>query len=190
MPLSQKTYTQFSIGPVQLGPSIQEGEINTPSLLLGPRPAIPILRVPPTLLQSPVISGDPRIPAILTLNPGVYGGSPQPVLSYQWIRNGIPIPGEINLTYTTVAGDNALDIYVEVYAQSQLGNLTTNTNIITPVLYENIEIQEAEIYVVSSPTVINLISVSEVQVYYISGMRQLNTVEVNLFEIYIITEEV
>ena len=45
-------------------------------------------RVAPALLSAPYLSGDGRIGAILTTDPGLWSGTPAPSLALNWQRDG------------------------------------------------------------------------------------------------------
>lgn len=73
----------------------------------------------PVPLTLPVITGDNEIPNTLTATPGTWTGAP--TLAYQWIRNGVDIPGETGLTYDTEAADNGAVITVREYDSTGTG---------------------------------------------------------------------
>mgnify|MGYP000094278690 CR=1 FL=1 len=91
--MTQINYNKISIGPVKLGPSIQEGELGVHSLLSsGPHPAEPIFRTAPILLSAPRIGGNNIIPNTLSVvSFGVYQEfyAPVAVLIHVWFGIGV-----------------------------------------------------------------------------------------------------
>ena len=172
--MTQINYNKISIGPVKLGPSIQEGELGVHSLLSsGPHPAEPIFRTAPILLSAPRIGGNNIIPNTLSVvSFGVYQASPQPQFEIQWLRNDVDIVGETGMTYESVPADNDAEISVRVTATSQLGTITSESNIIDTVLYEPISMLELENYVVTGIGQTQRIHAMNVDYMYISGMAQ------------------
>lgn len=62
--------------------------------------------IPPTIVTPPSITGTGTIPgSVLTINDGVWTGSPVISYSRQWLRNGHPIIGETGTTYTLLVSD-------------------------------------------------------------------------------------
>lgn len=187
--MTQINYNKISIGPVKLGPSIQEGELGVHSLLSsGPHPAEPIFRTIPILLSAPRIGGNNIIPNTLSVvSLGVYQASPQPEFTVQWLRDNVDIVGETGMTYTTVPSDNATEISVRVTASSQLGSITTESNVIDAVLYGVMTIPDHSDYVIIGMGQDNRIATNEIDVVLISGMAQNNVEIVATFTSYIIS---
>ena len=170
--MPQITYNNITIGKRQIGPSLQEGEFGVTSLLAGfKRPAVPINRFPPTLVQPPVLSGNNIIPNELTIFPGIYSGSPQPLMTYQWLRDGIPFANE-GLTYTTVPSDDTTTISVEVTATSPLGVLVTESNGITAALFEETTINDYSAYAITGQGKYGFIGVYDIDAFWVTGMAQ------------------
>ena len=59
----------------------------------------------PKNTQSPSVTGTPAVGATLTCSPGTWSGNPVPTLSYQWLRDGTPIPFATASAYVVAEGD-------------------------------------------------------------------------------------
>ncbi|CBX88011.1 structural protein [Roseovarius Plymouth podovirus 1] len=170
--MPQIPYTNKTLSRRFLGPSLQEGEFAVPSLLAGfKRPAVPISRFPPAIIQPPTVTGFGVIPATLTAFPGVYSGSPQPTISYEWLRDGIPFENVGN-TYVTQASDDGAKISVRVTATSPSGTIITTSNTITAVLYEEVVNGEFALYTVTGMAAPGKMIGNNVHAYYVTGMAQ------------------
>lgn len=209
--MPQIVYNNITAGKRLIGPSVQEGEMGISSLIVRPltghRAAVPLNRMPPTIIQPPTVSGRSVIPAVLTAFPGVYEASPQPTFTYEWLRDGEPFVND-SLTYITQESDNNKEISVRVTASSPLGQIITTSNSITAVLLESLNFIEYEHYYVSGMGQDNRIHTMNLDYvyitgmaqdfaeinatftsYYISGMGQDDTAISSQAELYIITEE-
>lgn len=82
----------------------------------------------PSNLTSPVVSGGGLVGEELTCDPGTWAGTPDPVFSYQWKRNGVAIPGETESTYTNVQADVAQTISCTVTATNIRGTASADSN--------------------------------------------------------------
>lgn len=58
---------------------------------------------------------------VLTANDGTATGSPAPTKTRRWMRDGVAISGQTATTYTTVSGDDAKTITLEVTASNGVG---------------------------------------------------------------------
>lgn len=140
MPEITQTQDEFKIGSIDLvhiNPSIMEGERFYPTLL-GPGAAIPIVRYAPTFLVDPSITGDFKIPSVLTCNPGVIDASPQATIFYQWQADGVDIPGETTNKFTTSLELDKVEITCDVDAVNILGVDSGSSNGITAEIVEPI----------------------------------------------------
>ena len=102
--MAQKIYN--SLAAQKEGPftSVQEGEMAVPSIWNGERPAQIVTKIPLAVEVSPYLVGDYRIPSTITAMPGSYSGAPGVnQISYQWLINGVPVPGETSSTFDTTA---------------------------------------------------------------------------------------
>lgn len=170
--MPQILYNNISIGKRQIGPSIQEGEFLIPSTLAGfKRPAVPITRTPPQIVQPPQLSGFGVIPATLTAFPGVYTGSPQPTYTYEWLRNGIPF-ANVGNTYVTQAADDGAKFAVRVTATSPSGTIITTSNTITAVLYEEQVVNDWSTYIITGQAKYGNIMGNGTDAFWITGMAQ------------------
>lgn len=172
--MTQITYNNITSGPRQIGPSVQEGEMAVPSLLVGKRPALPIDRYAPIITTPPLLQGQGVIPSTLELFVGVYDASPMPGTSYKWFRNGIEFANPFPF-YTTKPSDDGAQFTVQVTATSVSGTIITTTNTITAVLYENVMLSEYETYGISGMGVVNNKLVADIGVYFVTGMAQPST---------------
>lgn len=138
-----------SIDLVHIEPSIREG-VHLVSSLYGPLASAPLYRYPPINTFPPYITGDAQIPNVLTCNSGQWDASPAAVLYYQWMADGVDIPGANSQTWlTTEEYDNTV-ITCEVRGENYLGEtyaLTSNSVAIS--LIEPIVIEEQENYFIT-----------------------------------------
>ena len=86
--------------------------------------------VAPANTAPPVASGKVAIGHPLACTSGTWTGSPEPVLSYAWLRDGVPIGGALASTYTTVPADAGAAIGCEVTAANSAGSAAATSNTI------------------------------------------------------------
>jgi len=143
---TQDNWTIRTIDVTHINPSILEGQ-HVIHGILPKRAAIPLLRYPPVNLVPPSISGDFKIPAVLTCNPGVWDAAPTADYLYQWRANGVQILGETGPTWTSNLTYDAFEIDCVVTAVNNQGFATLPTsNQITVEIVEPIEVREQDYY--------------------------------------------
>jgi hypothetical protein len=79
---------------------------------------------------APVVSGSGLVGGELTCDPGTWSGTPPPIFTYQWKRNGVDIPGETNSTYTSVEADLGQFITCTVTATNIKGSTQADSNVV------------------------------------------------------------
>lgn len=109
-------------------PSIREGEHIITSLY-GNEATIPLAHTPPVNTTLPTIVGNIAIPNTLECLVGVWTGSPYPYFAYQWMANGIDIPGATEKTWVSDAAYDGQEITCEVRGYSNQGE----QYVVTPV---------------------------------------------------------
>ncbi len=83
--------------------------------------------VAPALVQMPQLAGTGRIGEPVSLQPGVWSGSPAPVLAQQWLRDGLAIPGATGASYLPVAADDEASLACRVTATNAGGSAAAET---------------------------------------------------------------
>ncbi|MET0820638.1 MAG: putative Ig domain-containing protein [Aeromicrobium sp.] len=84
---------------------------------------------------APAVSGTVRVGLKVTARPGLWMAGPLPVTSYtyQWLRDGVPIPKATRLTYTLARKDHGSRISVRVtgsYAGYQTATVTSSMHFV------------------------------------------------------------
>jgi hypothetical protein len=69
----------------------------------------------------PVVSGTPTVGDTLSCSSGSWTGHPAPTFTYEWLRDGIPIPGATASTYVTQSADEGRSVACEVFAKNAAG---------------------------------------------------------------------
>ena len=88
---------------------------------------------PPTLAARPTTSGTPRVGRPNVVTPGVWNPS-DVAQSYQWLRDGVSIPGAKNRAYTPVPADLGRSLQAQVTASRPGGAATTAVTVAATVL--------------------------------------------------------
>ena len=166
---TQDEFEIRSIDVVHINPSVMEGERGRSSIL-GPRTAIPIVRFAPTFEVQPTVSGNLRIPSILTCNPGVIVASPTADIFYQWQAAGVDIPGETNKTLITTLVLDAVEVTCIVDAVNFLGTASGVSNGITPERVEPIITHQTDFYATTGMGQENLLLTHNARAAIATGM--------------------
>lgn len=138
---SQDNYLIRSLDVPHINPSIMEGQFAVPALL-GKRSAVPLERYSPVNLIAPSISGDFKIPSLLTCNPGVWDAAPSPDYLFQWRANGVDIDGQTSNTLTTYLELDTFTIDCVVTAVNNQGFETAVSNSILVEIVLPIRLEE------------------------------------------------
>lgn len=196
-----------SIDVVHIEPSIREG-VHLVSSLYGPLASAPLYRFPPTNTFPPYLTGDPQIPSVLTCNSGQWAASPAAILHYQWMSDGVDIPGANGPTWTSNADYDNTVITCEVRGENYLGEdyaLTSNSIAIS--LIEPIEMWEMENYfitgmnqgekaqtvrdertvITSGIGALNRLDINRGGAYFTTGISALNRSDINASNYHYIT---
>lgn len=166
--MAQQEFKTFSISSVFINPSIMEGEMAIPGVLV-PEAAIPIDRYPPENTTPPYVSGDSRIPAVLTANPGVWTGSPKPSFTYQWYNGAEALAGETGKTLLTYDALSDGDISFEIVAFSTQGSITLQSAPLTVQSVYPVDIEEASYYVITGSPITDRSVIVTHRFYTVSG---------------------
>jgi hypothetical protein len=82
---------------------------------------------PPSLTTPGTVTGTPNVGNTLTCNQGIWANSPS--FAFQWLRNGVAIPGATNNTYALVAADREKSIQCRLTATNAGGSvIATNAS--------------------------------------------------------------
>ena len=87
----------------------------------------------PALVTPPVITGTPVLGNELVCDGGQWAGYPAPVLTYQWLRDGVQIPGATSDSYITTLDDLGAEIECAVLATNYLGTDYSVSNSLGPI---------------------------------------------------------
>lgn len=159
-----------SIDNVHIEPSIREGVHLVPSLY-GKDASRPLYRFTVTNIVPPFITGDSKIPNVLTCNLGQWAGSPTPLFDFQWMSNGADIPGAKSQTWLSdIAYDNTV-ITCEVRGYNFLGEvyaLTSNSIAIS--IIEPIEIGRMDFFTMSGLPQDKLLTLQTERMMVTTGM--------------------
>lgn len=177
-----------SIDVVHIEPSIREGLHLVPSLY-GKGASAPLFRFAPVNTFPPYITGDPKIPNILTVHDGQWAASPSAVLYYQWMSDGIDIPGANQSTWLSTPAYDNTQITVEVKGVNPLGEsyvLTSNSIGISTI--EPIDIKALEYFFITGlPQGLKTQTVRSEKNTIISGIGAKNRLDINRTDMYYIT---
>jgi alpha-tubulin suppressor-like RCC1 family protein len=105
----------------------------------------------PEVLETPLINGITEIDEVLTVDPGEWGGFPNPNFSYQWERsangstNWVFIDGETEDQLTLTSSEVSFFIRCLVTGTNPVGSTTAASEVVGPVLQTPFLIDEPEI---------------------------------------------
>ncbi len=85
----------------------------------------------PELVIPPAIAGRAVIGNEITVDPGIWNGTPQPEVGVQWLRDGRAIAEATRLSYVPLPVDDGLALSVRVTAQNVAGTETAETAPVT-----------------------------------------------------------
>ena len=137
-----------AVDVVHIEPSIREG-VHLVSSIYGPDASAPIYRFPPVNTTAPWIRGPSLIPNILTCEVGQWAGSPAPQFAFQWMADGVDIPGANSQTWLSTIEYDQQMITCEVRGFSYMGQAYAMTPDFYITRIEPIEILDQELFAVS-----------------------------------------
>lgn len=88
--------------------------------------ALPLAEAP-SLVTAPGLAGPATVGVRLGLAAGSWEGAPAPVLAFQWLLDGVAIPGATGADYLPLAGDAGRVLSVRVTATNASGSLVAAT---------------------------------------------------------------
>jgi surface protein len=86
---------------------------------------------PPTTLDTPQISGLNIAGNVLTVDEGLWSGSPTITFTYQWKRDNVDIVGATLVNYTLTNDDVNTDVTCDLTATNAFGSVTVTSNTVT-----------------------------------------------------------
>ena len=89
-----------------------------------------VAQSPPSNTLPPTISGSPVDGQTLTCDPGTWTGSP--TFTFEWLRDGVPIPGAMGSTYTLTPDDVGKQITCRVTGTNGAGSDQATSGPATP----------------------------------------------------------
>ena len=81
----------------------------------------------PANTAAPVITGTPDVASTLICSTGTWSGTAPLTYAYQWVRDGVPISGATESSYTTVAADGGHSLSCSVTATNSAGSAIAGT---------------------------------------------------------------
>ena len=176
-----------AIDVVHIEPSIREG-VHLVSSLYGKDASAPLYRYPPVNLFPPYLTGPQQIPGRLVCNAGQWDGSPSPVLYYQWMRDGVDVPGANQYEYFTTEVDDNTVMTCEVRGANYLGeDYALTSNSIAVSLIEPIELREMEDYIVTGIQASKHITIQDRVTTIVTGVAAEDRMDINRSVAYFIT---
>lgn len=140
---TQDNWQTRSVDNVHINPSILEGRFLNSSLY-GPNDATPLERYAPVNTLAPFLVGSTVIPNRVVCEIGTWVASPTPDFYYQWMADGVDIPGANNYDFTTDETLDGVQLSCEVRADNGIGEDYAVSNSILLSLIEPIEIRDGD----------------------------------------------
>lgn len=81
----------------------------------------------PRNITAPSISGTPKVGEVLSLDPGIWAGVAQDVLTFQWQVDGSDVSGATGLSYIPVTGDVGSPVTCDVTGDNGAFDTTVST---------------------------------------------------------------
>src|SRR5207302_939161 len=91
------------------------------------REALQTAGVAPHDLEAPQVIGTAEVNESLTCLHGAWSGAPKPALSVQWLRNGSPIGGASESSYTVTGEDRGASVSCRVTASNREGSSSASS---------------------------------------------------------------
>jgi hypothetical protein len=85
----------------------------------------------PVNTTTPQISGTPQVGSVLACTTGGWDANPTPTFGYQWLRNGLAIPGATASTLLLATVDLATQVSCQVTATNSQGSATAVSSSVT-----------------------------------------------------------
>lgn len=172
---------------VHIEPSIREG-VHLVSSIYGPEASSPVYRFAPTNVFPPYLTGPQQIPGRLVCNSGQWQGSPTPVLFYQWMADGVDIPGANQYEFFTTEAQGNTVITCEVRGANYLGEeYAVTSNSIAVSLIEPIEMNEMGDYLITGLAAPKIQTTHDERTTIITGVAADNRQDINRGVAYFLT---
>ena len=81
----------------------------------------------PTLIAPPALVGEPKVGVPLSVDPGLWAGVPAPSLAFQWLLDGVEIPGAVEAAYVPRVADDRGALACRVSAVNPAGGAEAST---------------------------------------------------------------
>jgi hypothetical protein len=118
--LPGQTSETYTLTPDDLGQAISVVATATKlGFLDGLAPSLPVTvqkGAAPVPTVAPQLSGVPEVGRTLTVSSGIWGGGVDPLLTYTWLRDGVPIPGATAPDYRLAPADANHQVAAQVTA--------------------------------------------------------------------------
>lgn len=163
-----------SVFSLHIQPSILEGNFLYDSLY-GKRKGFPLFRQAPLNLVKPQITGSLVIPALMKCEPGQWAGAPYPKFQYQWMSNGLDIPGATSQYWMSTTDYHDTEITVEVKGYSWLGENYAWTDPVTISVIETIDVNEVMYNFITGIGAEEVITIQNEKDIFLTGLGALNT---------------